>query len=39
MIAPATSDLAARYGERFARGEIEWTALLVYLATLVVATA
>ena len=29
--------LAARFGERFARGEIEWMALSVYLATGVVA--
>jgi 1,4-dihydroxy-2-naphthoate polyprenyltransferase len=29
--------LAARFGERFARGEIEWTALSVYLATGIVA--
>ena len=31
--------LAARFGERFARGEIEWMALSVYLATGVVAYA
>ena len=29
--------LAARYGERFARGEIEWMALLAYLAAIIVA--
>ena len=29
--------LAARFGERFARGEIEWMAMLVYLATIVLA--
>jgi 1,4-dihydroxy-2-naphthoate octaprenyltransferase len=29
--------LAARFGERFARGEIEWAAMLVYLATIVLA--
>jgi 1,4-dihydroxy-2-naphthoate octaprenyltransferase len=29
--------LAARFGERFARGEIEWMAMLVYLATIIVA--
>ena len=29
--------LAARFGERFARGEIEWMALTVYIATGIVA--
>src|SRR5437763_6737229 len=29
--------LAARFGTRFARGEIEWMAMLVYLATIIVA--
>ena len=31
--------LAARFGERFARGEIEWMALTVYIATGIVAYA
>jgi 1,4-dihydroxy-2-naphthoate octaprenyltransferase len=31
--------LAARYGEPFARREIEWMAMLVYLAVIVIAYA